>query len=84
MYVLYDSTNNSNAKKVEYDNFQQEFSEPEEMVRPTRTSSNSNFATPAPSFDGEPVFGDPKILSNLEKLSSQAPKSKRGRPPKNK
>jgi hypothetical protein len=65
-------------------NFQQEFSEPEEMVRPTRSSGNSNFAAPAPSFDGEPVFGDPKILSNLEKLSTQAPKSKRGRPPKNK
>jgi hypothetical protein len=64
--------------------FQQEFSEPEEMVRPTRSNSNSNFAAPAPSFEGEPTFGDPKILSNLEKLSSQGSKSKRGRPPKNK
>lgn len=65
-------------------NFQQEFSEPEEMVRPTRSNANTNFAAPAPSFEGEPTFGDPKILSNLEKLSSQGPKSKRGRPPKNK
>jgi hypothetical protein len=65
-------------------NFQQEFSEPEEMVRPTRSNSNTNFTAPAPSFEGEPTFGDPKILSNLEKLSSQGPKSKRGRPPKTK
>jgi hypothetical protein len=65
-------------------NFQQEFSEPEEMVRPTRSNANTNFAAPAPSFEGEPTFGDPKILSNLEKLSSQGPKSKRGRPPKTK
>ena len=57
-----------------------EYYEPEEEV--------VGFQDNGPTFDGAPEFGDPAILSELERLSeenkaaSEAPKRKRGRPRK--
>ena len=57
-----------------------EYYEPEEEV--------VGFEDNGPTFDGAPEFGDPAILSELERLSeenqaaSEAPKRKRGRPRK--
>lgn len=57
-----------------------EYYEPEEEV--------VGFQDKGPTFDGAPEFGDPAILSELERLSeeneaaSEAPKRKRGRPRK--
>lgn len=57
-----------------------EYYEPEEEV--------VGFQDEGPTFDGAPEFGDPAILSELERLSeenkaaSEAPKRKRGRPRK--
>lgn len=51
------------------------------------------FKRGVPTFEGDPTFGDPDVLKQLEKLSEEAPKPKkdpsktagrRGRPPKNK
>jgi hypothetical protein len=57
-----------------------EYYEPEEEV--------VGFEDNGPTFDGAPEFGDPAILSEIERLSeenkaaSEAPKRKRGRPRK--
>lgn len=57
-----------------------EFVEPEEEI--------IGFQDEGPTFDGAPEFGDPAILSELERLSeenkapTEAPKKKRGRPRK--
>jgi len=63
-----------------YDPEPVEYYEPEEEVL--------GFQDEGPTFDGAPKFGDPAILSELERLSednksgSEAPKRKRGRPRK--
>jgi hypothetical protein len=58
-----------------------------------KISETDPFKRGVPTFEGDPTFGDPDVLKQLEKLSEEAPKPKkepgktsgrRGRPPKTK
>ena len=58
-----------------------------------KVKDSDPFKRGVPVFEGDPTFGDPDVLKQLEKLSEEAPRPKkdpskstgrRGRPPKNK
>lgn len=58
-----------------------------------KVTETDPFRRGVPTFKGDPTFGDPDVLNQLERLSEEAPKPKkdsvktagrRGRPPKNK